>query len=92
MLTAGCEKENPLANENRQLKEQIAQCLQEQEDLGDQLLESLKVLMDSAIKDSEESIKLREENTKLKSQIEQLEVHIQQLEKEFKKLAAPQPL
>ncbi len=25
MLTAGCEKENPLANENRQLKEHLEQ-------------------------------------------------------------------
>ena len=106
MLTAGCEKENPLVNENRQLKEQveqrdkeiekqkelIAQCLQEKEDWAEQTQKDIKGLMDSAIKDFEEIIKLREENAKLKSHIEQLETHIQQLEKELKKLAVPQSL
>ena len=106
MLTAGCEKENPLANENMQLKEQleqrdkeiekqkelIAQYLQEKEDWGEQIQESIKSLTDGAIKDMEEIGRLREENAKLKSQIEQLEVHVQQLEKELKKIAVPQPL
>ena len=99
MLIAGCERENPLANENMQLKEQleqrdkevekqkglIAQCLQEKEDLGEQIQESIKGLTENALKDFEENIKLREENAKLKVQIEQLE-------KELKKLAVPQPL
>ena len=106
MLIAGCEKENPLANENMQLKEQLEQrdkeiekqkellvkCQQEKKDWEEQIQESIKGLTDSAIKDLEEIGKLREENAKLKSHIEQLEVHIQQLEKELKKLAVPQPL
>jgi len=106
MLTAGCEKENPLAKENIQLKEQLeqrdkeiekqkellAQCLQEKENWGEQIQESIKSLTDSAIKDLEEIGKLREENVKLKSQTEQLETHVQQLEKELKKIAIPQPL
>ncbi len=29
VLMAGCEKENPLANENRPLKEQLEQCNKE---------------------------------------------------------------
>jgi len=106
MLTAGCEKENPLAKENMQLKEQLEQrdkeiekqkellvkCQQEKKDWAEQIQESIKGLTDSAIKDMEEIGRLREENVKLKSQIEQLEVHVQQLEKELKKSAAPQPL
>ena len=106
MLTAGCEKENPLAKENMQLKEQleqrdkeiekqkglIAQYLQEKEDWGEQIQVDIKSLTDSALKDLEEILKLREENAKLKTQIEQLEVHVQQLEKELKKSAVPQPL
>lgn len=99
MLTAGCEKENPLANENMQLKEQLeqrdkeiekqkellAKCLQEKEDWGERVQEDIKSLTENALKDLEENIKLGEENDKLKSQIEQLE-------KELKKLAVPQPL
>lgn len=106
MLTAGCEKENPLANENMQLKEQleqrdkeiekqkelVAKCQQEKEDWAEQIEEDTKSLTDGAIKDMEEIGRLSEENAKLKVQIEQLEVHIQQLEKELKKIAAPQPL
>jgi len=92
MLIAGCERENPLAKENMQLKEQIAQCQQGRKDVEERIEEEIKGLSENAIKDWEEILKLREENAKLKSQIEQLEVHVQQLEKEFKKLAAPQPL
>jgi len=106
MLIAGCEKENPLANENMQLKEQleqrdkevekqkelIAQCLQEKEDWKERTQEDIKGLTENALKDLEEIGRLREENVKLKSQTEQLETHVQQLEKELKKLAVPQPL
>ena len=103
MLMAGCEKENPLANENRQLKEQleqrdkeiekqkglIAQCQQEKKVWAEQIQESTRGLTDSAIKDLEEIGRLREENAKLKTQTEQLKVHVQQLEKELKKSAVP---
>lgn len=106
MLTAGCEKENPLAKENMQLKEQLEQrdkeiekqkellvkCQQEKKVWAEQIPESMKGMTDSALKDLEEIGRLREGNAKLKVQIEQLETHIQQLEKEFKKLAVPQPL
>ncbi|MBA7617616.1 hypothetical protein ES703_24931 [subsurface metagenome] len=106
MLIAGCEKENPLAKENMQLKEQleqrdkevekqkelIAQCLQEKEDWKERTQEDIKGLTENALKDLEEIGRLREENVKLKSQTEQLETHVQQLEKELKKLAVPQPL
>jgi len=106
MLTAGCEKENPLAKENMQLKEQLEQrdkeiekqkellvkCQQEKKVWAEQIQESIKGMRDSAIKDMEEIGRLGEENAKLKSQIEQLEVHIEQLEKELKKSAVPQPL
>ncbi len=91
MLTAGCEKENPLANENMQLKELLAKCQQEKKDWAEQIPKDIKGLTDSALKDLGEIGRLREENAKLKVQIEQLEVHIQQLEKELKKLAVPQP-
>ncbi len=106
MLTAGCEKESPLAKKNMQLKEQLeqrdkevekqkelfAQCLQEKEDWKEHLQESIKGVTDGALKDLEERVKLGEENAKLKMQIEQFEVHVQQLEKELKKLAVPQSL
>ena len=106
MLTAGCEKENPLANENMQLKEQLEQrdkeiekqkallvkCQQGRKDLEERIEEDIKGLTENALKDLEEIGRLREENAKLKSQIEQLETHVQQLEKELKKSAAPQPL
>ena len=106
MLTAGCEKENPLANENMQLKEQleqrdkeiekqkelVAKCQQEKKVWAEQIQESTKGMRDGAIKDMEEIGRLGEENAKLKTQIEQLKVHIQQLEKELKKLAVPQSL
>jgi len=106
MLIAGCEKENPLANENMQLKEQLeqrdkeierqkellAQCLQEKEDWAERTQEDIKGLKENALKDFEEKIKLGEENAKLKTQIEQLKTHIQQLEKELKKLSVSQSL
>ena len=106
MLTAGCEKENPLAKENMQLKEQLEQrdkeiekqkellvkCQQEKKDWKEQIQESIKGLRDGATKDLEEIGRLREENAKLKTQIEQLEVYVQQLEKELEKIAVPQPL
>ena len=105
MLTAGCEKENPLANENMQLKEQlgqrnkevekqkelVAKCLQEKKDWEEQMQKDMKDLGEGALRNFEESVKLREENDKLKAQIEQLETHIQQLEKAIKKSAVPQP-
>ncbi len=106
MLTAGCEKEKPLANENRQLKEQLEQrdkeiekqkellvkYQQEKKDWAEQIPESIKVPTENTLKYLEEIGRLVEENAKLKTRIEQLEVHIQQLEKELKKSAAPQPL
>jgi len=105
MLTAGCEKENPLANENMQLKGQleqrdkeiekqkelVAKCQQGKKDLEGRIQKEMKDLGDGALRDFEEIIKLGEENDKLKTQIEQLEVHIEQLEKEVKKSAVPQP-
>ena len=102
MLTAGCEKENPLANENMQLKEQLEQrnkeiekqkellvkCQQGRKDLEERIEEDIKGLLEATRREN----KLGEENAKLKSQIEQLEIHVQQLEKELKKSAVPQPL
>jgi len=106
MLTAGCEKENPLANENMQLKEQLEQrdkeiekqkellvkCQQGRKDLEERIEKNIRGLTENALKNFEENIQLGEENDELKTQIEQLETHIQQLEKELKKLAVPQSL
>lgn len=107
MLIAGCEKENPLANENMQLKEQLeqrdkeiekqkellAKCLQEKEVLKENSQKNIRGQVESIlVVVMEENVKLREENDKLKTQIEQLEVHVQQLEKELKESAVPQPL
>ena len=107
MLIAGCEKENPLANENMQLKEQLeqrdkeiekqkellAKCLQEKEVLKENSQKNIRGQVESIlVVVMEENVKLREENDKLKTQIEQLEVHVEQLEKELKESAVPQPL
>jgi outer membrane murein-binding lipoprotein Lpp len=108
MLIAGCEKENPLAKENMQLKEQLeqrdkeiekqkellAKCLQEKDVLKENSQKNVREQVESIlVVVMEENVKLREENDKLKTQIERLEVHVQQLEKELKKKSAvPQPL
>ncbi len=101
MLLAGCQqqglsdtkKSRLVANENRQLKEQLARsdreikkqkeilenCLEEKKNLKAMLHGQIKNLMEGALeKVSRESAELRKENEGLRAQIEELKKHLEE--------------
>ena len=107
MLATGCEGQNAqdtkrsrlIANENRQLKDQLEQtekrlekCRQEKEAMEERAQEDDSTPMEFVIGENQ---RLSKENEELKVQTGQLEARVQELEEELQGLkepANPQPL